>query len=197
MSDASGATDYHQYMHEDLTGKLLVASPALEDENFRRTVIYICAHGPEGAFGLVLNRPVDSAPVGDHLPAWMEHVSAPEVIFRGGPVEGTAAFGLAERRAGVPDEGWLAVSAAIGLVDLGRAPQLAGELAKVRLFSGYSGWGAGQLEGELEADAWFVVGALTDDLFSPSPDELWRSVLRRQGGDLAMLAFFPVEPGLN
>ncbi len=67
----------------------------------------------------------------------------------------------------------------------------------VRLYAGYSGWGPGQLEHELAQDAWFVVDAEPDDPFLPDGAALWQRILARQGGPLARLALFPVDPSLN
>jgi putative transcriptional regulator len=184
-------------MSQPLTGKLLVASPLLDDPNFRRTVVFICAHSGDGAFGLVLNRP-GQAEVSDHLPRWLDMVSRPSVIFLGGPVEQAAAFGLASLRRESAIEGWMPVEDRVGLVDLSRdEAELAPELTAMRVFTGYAGWGAGQLEGELQAEAWFVVSAEHADLFAEHPAELWRAVLRRQPGKLAMFAYFPDDPSAN
>ena len=185
-------------MAETLTGKLLVASPVLQDANFARSVVYLCAHSADGAFGLIVNRPIEDSPIGDHMPQWMEHVNRPAVFFRGGPVEPAAAFGLALSRTEPPDGGWLAVVDGVGLFDLSLdARQVAGGLESLRLFSGYSGWGAGQLEAEIGQDAWFVVDSQPADLFTSDPARLWRDVLRRQTGKLAMFAFFPENPSSN
>ncbi len=185
-------------MAESLTGKLLVASPALEDPNFARSVVYLCAHSEEGAFGLIINRPLEEAHVRDHLPQWMEHVSRPPVFFQGGPVEAHAAFGLAQIHTAPPEEGWLPVLEGVGLIDIGAdSGAVAGNLDGLRLFSGYSGWGAGQLEGELAQEAWFVVESHPADLFTQEPGLLWREVLRRQPGKLAMFAYFPENPSAN
>jgi putative transcriptional regulator len=184
-------------MTSELTGKLLVASPILTDPNFARTVVFVCAHGEAGAFGLVLNRP-GAAAVGEHLPQWMEHVSPPSVFFQGGPVEPDAAFALASVRGEPPAEGWIGVGARLGLVDLGEPPgEIAGELAALRLFRGYAGWSPGQLESELEQQAWFVIAAEPGDPFARATDRLWQDVLRRQPGKLAMFAHFPSDPSLN
>jgi putative transcriptional regulator len=183
---------------QSLTGKLLVASPALQDGNFAWSVVYLCAHGQEGAFGLIINRPLEAAPIGDHMPRWMEHVSRPPVFFEGGPVEASAAFGLARVRGGPPRDGWLAVRQGVGLIDLGLDPgEIAGSLDGLRLFSGYSGWGAGQLESEIKQEAWFVVDSEPGDLVTDSPETLWRDVLRRQPGKLAIFAYFPRDPAAN
>ena len=68
---------------------------------------------------------------------------------------------------------------------------------RMRIFSGYAGWGGGQLEGEIAQDAWFVVDAQPDDVFTESPESLWRDVLLRQKGDVRMYARFPEDPSLN
>ena len=185
-------------MNEILTGKLLVASPALQDPNFARSVVYLCAHSSDGAFGLIVNRPIDDSPIGDHMPQWMEHVNRPAVFFRGGPVEPAAAFGLALSRGEPPPGGWLGVVEGVGLFDLALdSREVAGGLECLRLFSGYSGWAAGQLEAEVGQEAWFVVDSQPGDLFTLEPSNLWRDVLRRQPGKLAMFAFFPEDPSAN
>lgn len=185
-------------MSDSLTGKLLVASPALVDPNFERTVVLICAHSDEGAFGLVLNRPNHLARVTDHLPRWAEHAVEPAVLFRGGPVEPTLAVALGRVPGSGRRAGFVEVMEGIGLLDLEQDPYAAGgELAGIRLFTGYAGWSAGQLEGEIRDGAWFVVEARPGDPFSEHPESLWRDVLRRQEGKLAMFAFYPAEPNRN
>jgi putative transcriptional regulator len=97
-------------------------------------------------------------------------------------------------------DAWQPLLGGIGTVDLGRAPaEVSGELEAVRVFAGYSGWGPRQLDDELEQDGWFVVDAHPDDLLTPDPASLWRVVLRRQGGDVAVSANYPrdAEPNAN
>ena len=115
-----------------------------------------------------------------------------------------SALGLAVVRSGVTGEpaGWRRVTGRLGLVDLDVDPlDVMGDLEQARIFAGYSGWGAGQLEDELEEDAWYVVPASGADAcldaFSADPTSLWRSVLRRQGGDLAMVSTYLDDPSLN
>ncbi|MBK7124372.1 MAG: YqgE/AlgH family protein [Dehalococcoidia bacterium] len=85
-----------------------------------------------------------------------------------------------------------------GLLDLSRPiEELSGSLAEVRLYAGYAGWTGGQLEAELEQESWFVVDAMEDDIFSARPETLWRDVLQRQPGRLAMFAYAPNDPGVN
>ncbi|MGQ0849676.1 MAG: YqgE/AlgH family protein [Actinomycetota bacterium] len=178
-------------METPVAGSLLVASPVLLDPNFFRTVVLILQHDREGAVGVVLNRPSE-APVDHHLPEWKGRLEEPAVVFVGGPVDQAVAIGVV--RADLPSEP-IAVPG-VGLVDLGSDPAAANP-GEVRVFSGYAGWGPGQLEGELSEGAWLVVRAEAADIFTDEPEGLWGKVLRRQGGRLAMLATFPDDPSLN
>ena len=182
-----------------MTGRLLVASPALGDPSFARAVVLLLDHDEDGALGVILNRPT---PVGVDavLPDWQPFATAPGVLFQGGPVALDSALGLAAVPSDSDEEplGWRRLSGALGLVDLDTPPEiLAAEMADLRIFAGYAGWGAGQLEAELAEDAWYVVPAEATDAFSPEPEGLWRSVLRRQGGDLAFLSTCPEDPTMN
>lgn len=184
---------------DGLTGQLLVASPALGDPTFMRCVILLLDHDEAGALGVVINRPT---PVGvaDVLPSWEPFATSPGVLFRGGPVAADSALGLATLPGVGEDEplGWRRVSQGLGLVDLDTPPEIiAAEMADFRVFAGYAGWSPGQLEAELEEGAWYVVPARQRDAFSDNPDRLWRSVLRRQGGDLAFVSTYPDDPSMN
>src|SRR5215469_3735707 len=127
-----------------LTGRLLVATPALADPNFDRAVVLLLDHDEQGSLGVVLNRPT---PVGvdDVLEAWARFAGAPQVVFQGGPVSLDSALGLAvvpgEAYDGEEGEplGWRRVHGAIGLVDLEAPPELlADELGSLRIFAGYA-----------------------------------------------------------
>jgi putative transcriptional regulator len=184
-----------------LTGRLLVATPALADPNFDRSVLLVLDHDEEGTLGVVLNRPTPVG-VGDVLEAWAGYTGAPPVVFQGGPVSLDSALALAlvpgEPEGGGEPLGWRRVKGAIGLVDLEAPPELlAAELGSLRIFAGYAGWGPGQLEDELTDGAWYVVDCEPGDVSSPSPEGLWRSVLRRQRSELAMVATYPDDPSLN
>jgi putative transcriptional regulator len=181
---------------ESLAGKLLVASPKLVDPNFHRSVVYICGHDEKGAFGVVINRPLMDVDVGDHLPGWREAAAEPKVVFAGGPVEPSIALGLARAVGAVAGEHWTQLRDGLGLVNLGSSPAEAG-VAEIRVFVGHAGWAAGQLEGEIAEEAWFVVDSAPGDLFSADPASAWRDVLRRQRGKLAMFAFHPPDPTVN
>lgn len=185
-------------MPQPLAGRLLVATPALDDPNFRRTVVLMVAHSGDGSFGIVLNRPLEEAELRQVLPAWATLAAHPPLLFTGGPVEPSSALALGRALDGPPPSGWTTVVGNVGLVALGDGPEdVALRVDTVRIFAGYAGWTAGQLDEELAAEAWFVVDALPADPFTPTPGTLWRDVLRRQAGKLAMFAFFPDEPGRN
>ena len=181
------------------TGRLLVAEPMLGDPNFDRTVILVIQHTADGALGLVLNRPTD-VPVSAALPGWEAIATDPAVLHVGGPVEEQSAWCLGRAHDHDPELviGFVPVLGDLGLVDLELEPHdLQPMLHAGRLYAGYSGWGPGQLEHELAQDAWFVVDAEPDDPFLPDGAALWTRILRRQGGPLARLAHFPVDPSLN
>jgi putative transcriptional regulator len=186
-----------------LTGRLLVATPRLGDPTFARAVVLLIDHDEEGSLGVVVNRPT-TVQVGDILPDWQDHVTGPDVIFQGGPVALDSALALASVTGAVPAEGdlepvgWRRVAGALGMVDLDAPPELlVPGLASLRVFAGYAGWGPGQLLAELEEGAWYVVDAEPGDAFTDAPDHLWRQVLRRQRGDLALVATYPEDPQLN
>ncbi|MCE2527253.1 MAG: YqgE/AlgH family protein [Actinomycetia bacterium] len=175
-----------------LAGQLLVASPRLVDPNFARTVVVLLNHDEQGAMGLVVNRPTES-PVADHLPEWGDRLVAPAVVFYGGPVEPSIAIGL--RQSYDTSDGGTPVPG-VGMVNL--AEEEAEETqGGVRVYAGYAGWGAGQLEDEIEEESWIIVPGFATDVFSLSPDRLWAEVLGRQGGKIALLASMPIDPQLN
>ena len=182
-----------------LTGRLLVATPALRDPNFERTVVLLMAHEEGGALGLVLNRATE-VPVAEVLNGWGPLARDPAVVFEGGPVRPEAAICLGRARPGaVPHpRSFQQLTGVIGTVDLSGDPKaLRDTVEGVRVFAGYAGWGAGQLEAEIAAGAWFVFDALPGDPFVPQPDDLWPMVLRRQGGIMAAVAHFPPDPSMN
>ncbi|MGQ0625771.1 MAG: YqgE/AlgH family protein [Sporichthyaceae bacterium] len=183
-------------------GQLLVASPELEDPHFARTVVLLLSHAPDGSLGVVLNRPTDRS-VGSVLSGWAGVGNDPDVLYAGGPVSRNSALALAEldgvpaRMGGAP-MGWRPVAGSMGLIDLDADPQtLSGSLRGMRVFAGYAGWSGGQLMGELGEGAWAVVDFRPEDAFTAHPSKLWSAVLRRQGGDLALLATRPADPRMN
>lgn len=182
----------------DLDGRLLVASPTLGDERFSRTVVLLLHHDDDGAFGVVLNRPLPVR-VDAVLPAWQESVAPPGTLFQGGPVGLDGALGLVTVPEGAGlHEGVSRLAGPFGVVDLDSDPG-AGPLGVtgIRIFAGHSGWSAGQLEREIAGGDWYVLDADPADALTPRPELLWRRVLRRQGGALAIVSTFPPDPSLN
>jgi putative transcriptional regulator len=182
-----------------LAGHLLVATPLLADPPFFRTVIAVLEHGEDaGALGVVLNRPM-TLEVSDVLPVGPDLLAPPAVVFDGGPVgpETTIAVGLPAEDA-APGRGWRPSAPPYVTVDLDAdADLLAAAVRRLRVFAGYAGWAAGQLEAEIAEGAWYVVDSVPADLFGDEPETLWRRVLRRQGWPLAAVATCPVDPTLN
>jgi putative transcriptional regulator len=180
-------------------GRLLVATPPLDDPNFDRTVIYVLEHHDEGALGVVINRPTEEG-LGEPLERWDDLQAAPRHVFAGGPVETDAliALALAKNPVTEPTDDLSPVSGRVASADLSADPAfVAGRINAVRVFRGYAGWGPGQLEGEIMAGAWLVLDAEPDDVFAGAPDELWRTVLRRQGGRVGWLADAPDDLSAN
>lgn len=177
---------------ETLEGKLLVAMPTMGDPRFERTVIYMCAHSPEGAMGLVINKPA-------------EHISFPELltqlgieaetdvepirVLSGGPVESARGFVLHS------DDYTQATTMEVGehvaltaTVDILKAIA-AGEGPRQCLFAlGYAGWGPGQLDAEIQANGWLHVDADPDILFSADLERKWTRAIAKLGFDIAHLS---------
>lgn len=177
---------------DSLQGMLLIASAGLFDPNFRRTVILVAHHDEDGAMGLVLNRP-SQARVSDAVPALADVVDPDEPIYIGGPVQPESVMILGEFEdvdAGVP------VFGQVGFLKGDSEPEDLAACRRVRVFAGYAGWGAEQLEAELEEDSWVVASPTPEDIFGPS-EGLFAAVLRRQGGRYRVLALLPDDPSVN
>jgi putative transcriptional regulator len=186
-----------------LKGKLLVAAPGMQEPTFARTVISVLEHNDEGALGVVINRPGDESLL-DVVPPVAELASQPAVLFAGGPVEPQAAIALGVVAQGVVTvdapggAGWRPVVHPLVTVDLDSDPQiLATSLRELRVFAGYAGWSAGQLEAEISVGAWYVVESLPLDAFDALPGRLWSAVLRRQPWPLSAVATCPLDPTMN
>lgn len=180
---------------DSLAGQLLLASPALADPNFARSVVLVGAHNDEGAMGVVLNRPSEST-VAEAVPQLSDLAGPEEPVLVGGPVQPGTVVLLAEFRDPSP----------AGLLVLGRIgfPALDAELEDLeratlrgRVFAGYAGWGPGQLDAEHESGDWIVQPATPEDVFAEEPGDLWPRVLERKGGSYALLARMPEDPSLN
>jgi putative transcriptional regulator len=173
--------------HDSLAPALLISMPQLLDPNFARTVVLLCEHHREGAFGLVLNRPSDTAAAtAVQLQPPPARDSGVQLWF-GGPVE--------------PQRGWIltadepaeadAVEVSDGLY-LSTSPQVLRRLiedgaGRSRVLTGYAGWGAGQLDAELAASAWLTTEVELDLVFDTPAEHMWEAAIRRLGADPAML----------
>jgi len=178
------------------TGRLLVAMPVLDDPAFARSVVLLIDHDEDGALGVVLNRASD-VPASEATDTLIDLISAPGVLFGGGPVEPDALVAIGRAHDGAVATDTTFVDG-LRLVDLDQDPVLAGvELTQVRLFAGYAGWAPGQLEHEVWHGAWAVVDSVPSDVFTERPETLWRDVLSRQRGSLRLLADHPGDVTLN
>jgi putative transcriptional regulator len=178
---------------DSLAGQLLISSPSLIDPNFRRTVVLMTHHDEEGAVGLVLSRPSELT-IAEAVPDLAELPCAGDVVYVGGPVQPEAVMVLIE--AEEPDSETGPIVGNVAFMSPNVPPEALGA-SRARVFAGYSGWGPGQLEAELEEPAWIVAPAEPDDVFASDPDELWRTVLQRKGGKFNLIATMPYDPRLN
>lgn len=179
-------------------GTLLVASAALSDGIFDGTVVLLLDADENGTVGVVLNR-LSEIELARALPQWEHLVSVPQALFDGGPVSQQGAVCLASPADAEDDPpGWRRLFARVGLLNLDTPVEIAeGAYSDLRIFAGYAGWEAGQLEAELAAEMWYPVSAQEGDAFDPDPITLWRRVLRRQGGNLALFSTWTADAESN
>lgn len=174
-----------------LAPALLLSMPQLVDPNFNRTVVLLCTHSEDGALGLVVNRPLVTT--GRVIVNLDPPVSTDRELqlWVGGPVEPQRSWILVGQETDENDE-------ALGRritdnLHLSTSPDLLRRLLEpsppslTRLFVGYSGWGPGQLEAELEASAWLMSDVDRDLIFKTPPDKMWEAAIRRLGADPATL----------
>ncbi|MGY1823628.1 YqgE/AlgH family protein [Geodermatophilus sp. SYSU D00079] len=181
-------------------GSLLVAMPTLTDPTFAGTVVFVLDHSDTGTLGVVLGRP-SQVEIRDVLPGWCDLAVEPGVFHVGGPCETDTALCLAvcPGVAPAPDSGLRRVAGDVHLVDLDAEPDvLDGQVQGLRVFAGYAGWSPGQLAGEVAEGAWACVPGTPDDVLSElAGPELWRRVMGRQTGRLAVLSTAPADPSVN
>jgi putative transcriptional regulator len=181
-----------------LRGRLLVATPGLMDPNFFRSVVLVVEHNDEGAAGVILNRPSDTDLDDGPLEDWRPLAADPQLVFVGGPVAPDGAVCLARMSPDSQPPGWQPVIGGLGVLDLSHGvEEIRDGVDRIRVFAGYAGWGAGQLEEELDTGSWYVVDADPEDALTAMPGALWRFVLRRQPGRLSLVANFPTDPSMN
>jgi putative transcriptional regulator len=173
-----------------LAPALLLSMPQMMDPNFTRTVVLLCTHNDEGAFGLVVNRPLTtSGPVVVNLDPPVSTDRALQ-LWIGGPVEPESTWMLVSGERN--DEPRIGIEIGPGLA-LSNSPELLRRLlepdppSSARLIVGYSGWGPGQLEAELQESAWLLSDVHADLIFDTPPEQMWERAIRRLGADPAAL----------
>lgn len=175
-----------------LSGTLLVAMPQMGDPRFERTVVYLCAHTAEGAMGIVINRALEDV----HLPDLLRQLNIPSSdnsdaiqVHFGGPVETGQGFIL--HTADYVQDSTLMVGGSVGLtatLDILKDIARGSGPHRSLLALGYSGWGAGQLESEIQANGWLTVPADDSLLFDHDLDTKWERALAKIGVDIRLLA---------
>ena len=179
---------------QSLQGQFLLAMPSMGDPRFLRSVVYMVAHDSEGAMGFIINRRAEGLSLGDILKDMPETVAKTGLVnlpvYVGGPVQNDRGFLLhtsdyEKTHNTLSQELPIALTqSADVLVDAahGRGPE------KMRLFLGYAGWGPGQIEGELQDNAWLVCDANIAEIFTSQSDDLYEKCLAAMGIDLALLS---------
>jgi len=182
---------------DSLQGHFLVASPNLSDGNFNRSVVLMIKHDEEGALGLILNRPTASRVADVWKAVADEAIDSSDTIYVGGPVT-TALVSLHTVKSAGDMRVLPGVYFSAQPDHLRKVVHATGK--PFRFFSGYSGWGSGQLEGELEVGGWLVTSATTELVFS-QPDDLWERIVRVIAQDILApvvpARHAPKSPGLN
>jgi putative transcriptional regulator len=177
-------------------GRLLVSEPYLPDPNFERTIVLLCEHNDEGSFGFVLNKP-SLVQIGDVM-GDLTDFSAP--VYMGGPVQQDTLHYI-HRLPDLKDSIPITESIFWGgdferLTFLLNTKQI--DPQDVKFFLGYSGWSAGQLEQELEADSWIVNDQTSELLvFETNTEMMWREALKNMGGRFSVYSNYPVDPSMN
>jgi putative transcriptional regulator len=190
-----------------LNGYFLISEFDLLDPNFYRSVILMIAHDEEGAFGLVVNRP-SSLALGEVIEGLKDTPAAKIPVFIGGPVQQNALFVLhmSQDREGEfpgikkPLDGIIFEPATRSLIEYltgewGALPE--GERPVVRIYAGYSGWGPGQLEGELKRSSWVVLKATEQVVFDPDPEATWAQALAKKGPLYQIILQTGFKPSMN
>jgi putative transcriptional regulator len=180
-----------------LKGQLLLDSGQLGGSFFQRTVVLICQHDGEGAFGLILNRSLGKT-VGEMIVADLPDTLKESPLFLGGPVQ-PAALSFLHTDNFIPDANVfpnLSLEHSLDeLVDLGESFSPA---KKIRLFAGYAGWSSGQLENEMKRKSWLTFPASLELVFETPPEQLWQKILKNKGGwKNKLLSQIPDDLSLN
>jgi putative transcriptional regulator len=164
-----------------LKGQLLLDSGQLVGSFFQRTVVLICQHDSEGAFGLVLNRSTGNK-VGDVIVADLPDTLKDSQLYLGGPVQ-PAALSFLHSDNFIPDANVFPnLNLGHSLDDLVEIGESFSAGKKVKMFAGYAGWSPGQLEDEMKRKSWITFPATLDLVFETPSEQLWRKILQAKGG---------------
>ncbi len=179
-----------------LKGQLLLDGGQLRGSFFQRTVLLICQHDAEGAFGLVLNRSTGNS-VGEMIVADLPDLLKACPLYLGGPVQ-PGALSFLHTDSFIPDANVMP-NLALGhsldsLIEFGDSFS---PTRKVRMFAGYAGWSAGQLETEMQQKAWLTHPASLELIFDMDPAQLWQMILRKKGLKYKLLSQMPEDPSRN
>ena len=179
---------------DSLKGQLLIAGAGIFGAPFRQTVVLLAEHTEENALGFVVNRP--SALAAAEAAEELRPLPLPDPrIYLGGPVQPGAVAVIGEFEHG--DFGANLIFGSVGMLGMGADGIAIEGVTRAKVFSGYAGWGPGQLENELDEGAWVIEDARPEDVFTTDPDRLWRDVLRRKGGEFVMLSTMSADPTAN
>jgi putative transcriptional regulator len=183
-------------MVQPAAGILLIADPFLKDPNFLRTVVILCEHQPEGSFGFVLNKQIEQT-LGELLTD-LEGYELP--VYYGGPVQMNSIHFLHQYPDLIPDAQKISDDIYWGgnfetVTALIKSKSI--DINRIKFFVGYSGWGDGQLDGELKEKSWLTVAATRTLVFETQYDEVWKGSLQQLGGEYEMMINFPIDPQLN
>ncbi len=179
-----------------LKGQLLLDSGQLCGSFFQRTVVLICQHDAEGAFGLVLNRATSNT-VGEMIVADLPETIKDCPLYLGGPVQ-PSALSFLHSDAFIPDANVLPnLSLGHSLDSLVELGEPLSPTRKLKMFAGYAGWSPGQLEDEMKREAWLTHPASLELVFDTSGDKLWKAILRQKGWKYKLLADSPEDLSAN
>jgi putative transcriptional regulator len=179
-----------------LKGQLLLDSGQLRGSFFQRTVVLICQHDAEGAFGLVLNRATGNN-AGEMLVADLPDILKSCPLYLGGPVQ-PSALSFLHSDAFIPDANVLPnLNLGHSLDNLIEIGESFSPTRKIKMFAGYAGWSAGQLEDEIKRKAWLIHPASVSLVFDTEPEQLWQQILRQKGWRYRLLAQAPEDLSRN
>ncbi len=179
---------------DSLKGELLIAGAGIFGAVFRQTVVLVVEHDDSSALGFVVNRP--SGLIAGEAADELARLPLPDPrIYLGGPVQQGAVAVLGEFEH--TDFAGNLVFGSVGMLGAGPEGIVTESVTRAKVFSGYAGWGPGQLENEMEEGSWIVTEPTTDLVFDVEPDEMWKEALRRMGGEYALMATMPYDPSLN